>query len=83
MIVNDMKKNLESNFKEKSMNKIQNRGKNGKLTTYRSFKNSFIGNHIYQRLRTALTIFRLSAHNLAVERGRHTKPKIPLSNRIK
>ena len=85
--LHDMQKNLESSFKDKSMNKIQKLGGNGKLTTYRIFKNQFhtepyLWDIKDQRYRATLTRFHLSAHNLAVETGRHAKPKIPRCNRI-
>ncbi len=35
-----------------------------------------------QRYRTALSRLRLSSHNLAIETGRHARPKIPRSERV-
>ena len=57
------------------------------LRTYRLFKRNFCfephlnliknANH-----RSALNKFRCSSHLLAIERGRHTKPKTPIENRL-
>ena len=57
-----------------------------KLRTYAKFKNSFnIENYILQfplHLRRNLTKLRISAHNLAIETGRYTKPiKTPVEKR--
>ena len=57
------------------------------LRTYIQFKNTFglesylvlIKNH---SLRSQLSKFRLSSHSLAIEKGRHAKPKIPVEKRV-
>ena len=65
------------------LNKIQNEDK---MRTYTSFKRHFVPED-YLSLkqechRKALTRFRISAHTLAIERGRYTTPKTPVEQRI-
>ena len=59
----------------------------GKLRSYGKFKKSFqIENYVLQfplNIRRNLTKLRISAHNLAIETGRYTKPiKTPVEKRI-
>ena len=55
------------------------------MRTYVTFKNTFCYenylNNINIEHRKALTRFRISAHNLAIERGRYSRPPTPLENR--
>jgi hypothetical protein len=57
-----------------------------KLRTYCSFKTSFeCENYIHILSRTKRSNFcklRVSAHNLAIETGRHITPRVPPENRI-
>jgi hypothetical protein len=57
-----------------------------KLRTYCSFKSSFeCENYIHILSRTKRSNFcklRVSAHNLAIETGRHTTPRVPQENMI-
>ena len=58
-----------------------------KLRFYKTFKTEFkFENYLLlikdAKLRKSLSQFRLSSHRLAVETGRHAKPKIALENRI-
>ena len=61
-------------------------GRNGKLRTYSKFKSQFtMENYIIQfplPLRRNFTKLRISAHRLAIETGRHTKPKTPIEQRL-
>ncbi len=57
-----------------------------KLRTYAQFKSHYaledylISTRSAQK-RSSLTIFRLSLHRLAIELGRHSRPKTPIENR--
>ena len=74
---------LGSHLSYEWLNKIQ---KEDKMRTYKSFKHHFVPED-YLSLkqechRKALTRFRISAHTLAIERGRYTTPKTPVEQRI-
>ena len=70
------------------LNKCGSDGKEGnKLRTYRIFKTKFeLEDYLIKiedfNLRKMLSKFRLSDHNLAIELGRRTKPKVPANNRL-
>ncbi len=56
------------------------------MRSYKLYKHTF-GREDYlciknEKHRTALTKFRISAHTLAIERGRYTRPPTPVENRI-
>jgi hypothetical protein len=60
---------------------------NPKLRSYCTYKQGFyMESYLKQigdfKLRKILTRFRLSCHNLAIEKGRHCKPKLPVEKRI-
>ena len=79
---------LQSKFKYDCMHRIKQSVYNeGKLRSYQIYKDHFeLEPYLLDvkdtRYRTALTRFRLNSHNLGIEIGRHSKPKIPLNNRI-
>ena len=61
--------------------------KNPKLRTYCVFKSNFYYESYLDivkdfKIRRTLTRFRLSNHVLAIEKGRHSKPKIPVEERL-
>ena len=60
--------------------------KEGKLKTYKTFKNNFIQEPYLKikdtEARKCLARLRTSAHSLEIERGRYTRPKTPVNNRI-
>ena len=66
----------------------QSRPENNKLLTYSMFKHSIsLENYILQnqnslKERRHFTKLRISAHSLAVETGRYSKPKIPVESRL-
>ena len=54
---------------------------------YREFKKDFVFEKYLQdnnvnKYRTSLTRFRISAHTLAIERGRYIRPPIPVKDRL-
>lgn len=58
-----------------------------KLRTYCTFKNRYCTENYLSMIRskdtrTAFTRLRISAHNLAIETGRHVKPKMKLEERV-
>ncbi len=59
---------------------------NPKLRSYKMFKSDFCFepylNLANTKLRTAIARFRVSSHHLAIETGRHAKPKIPVAERL-
>ncbi len=66
------------NFEKNWASDINDCDKQPKLRTYKNFKTEFRFEpylNLYSvSLRTAISRFRLSAHHLAIETGRHTKP---------
>ena len=58
-----------------------------KLRTYCTFKDRYCRENYLSMMksrdsRSAFTRLRISAHNLAIETGRHTKPKVKLEDRL-
>ena len=85
------KKRIKSLIKNKFISRWQsdlnNTDKYPILRTYRLFKQNFCFEphltHIKNAChRSALNKLRCSSHLLAIERGRHTKPKTPIENRL-
>jgi hypothetical protein len=81
------KEKLFSTFMKNCMDNINDLEKNPKLRTYKKFKNEFqLESYIAtpKNLQHAIALFkfRTSAHNLAIETGRYTRPKTPLNERI-
>ena len=77
-----LNKIMTSQYNEYWRNKIQTEPK---MRTYRTIKNNFkleeYLTSVPKKYRKDLTRFRISAHNLAIERGRYTRPPTPLENR--
>ena len=70
-----------SNSWKRSITQVKRNGVNPKLRTYATFKNdisreSYLKNIKDFDLRAALAKFRISAHNLHIETGRYTTPKL-------
>ena len=76
--------NMMSSYSDQWLKSI-NRHQNNKLRTYSIYKETFaLEPYILQgpvRLRRNITKLRISAHSLAVETGRYTRPKTLLVNR--
>lgn len=85
--LSEVKIKLYDIFESGCLERIQNCEDGKKLRTYKLFKNAF-GLEPYltkihdSRYRNAITRFRLSSHNLKIELGRHSRPKIPVAQRI-
>ena len=91
--IHKLKSTLKSKFENSWKNEISKAKQtdddttNGnKLRTYAIFKSQFKPEE-YLKLncnnqRRTLSQFRISAHKLAIERGRYTIPKTPVSNRL-
>ena len=71
---------------EKKKDKTGKQKVAGKLTTYRKFKKHFeMESYLLfpsRKYRIQATRLRISAHQLQVEIGRHTKPKTPKEDRL-
>ena len=87
--LDNMKTDMSQLYKDKWENLMRafSTDKDSKLRSYVKFKKNFcIENYILQfplNLRKNLTKLRISAHNLAIETGRFTKPKkTPIEKRI-
>ena len=75
---------LQSNFKEECLQSLHSFSS---LRHYVGFKCTFtlecyLENIVDFKVRKAISRLRLNSHNLAVEKGRHHKPKIPLEERL-
>ena len=82
-----VKDTLISKFEQDWHQQIYDEVKNPKLRTYSKFKCHFgtepyLLNIIDPKLTKCIAKFRLSCHTLEIEKGRHSKPKIPLESRI-
>ena len=85
--ITTIKESIYNNFMISCMTDIQNADKNPKLRTYKLFKKEFRLEPYLSECNNinhtqSLTRFRISAHNLAIETGRYTKPKTPAENRL-
>ena len=84
--VKSIKVNMMNKFEEVWYDEINNGEKNPKLRTYCTFKLEF-GMEPYllhildHKLIKTIAQFRMSCHCLAIEKGRHQKPKIPVEER--
>ncbi|KAK3107890.1 hypothetical protein FSP39_024531 [Pinctada imbricata] len=81
-----IKKEFEKFWTMKITNKkFTNHGGN-KLRTYSKFKSHFTTENYVNQIkfskRVGFTKFRISAHSLAIETGRHTRPVTPVENRL-
>jgi hypothetical protein len=82
--LNICKVNLHDNFVTKCMKTLQQMPV---LRSYVNFKTVFkLESYLYVikdfKLRKCMSKLRLSSHSLNIERGRHTKPKTPLEDRL-
>ena len=78
---------FEDQFKADIYNDIRKDGEGNKLRTYRIFKNSiyqepYLSQVENRQIRQNISRLRMSAHNLKIESGRHSRPKIPLQKRL-
>jgi len=78
-----LKRFLRSNYIKQWQEKIQGESK---MRTYITFKSNFeyesYLNMANEDQRKSMTRFRISAHRLAIERGRYTVPPTPANNRL-
>ena len=81
-----IKKNSQENFKTTWLTDISDTEKQPKLRTYMKFKSKFQFEPYLKlhnvKIRTAIAQFRLSAHHLRIETGRHTRPYTPAEKRF-
>ncbi len=81
-----VKKTLLDKYRSYWFDNITNEDLNPKLRSYNTFKTDFCFepylNLANPKLRTAIARFRVSSHHLAIETGRHTKPKVPVQDRL-
>ena len=84
-VKNKIKAEFEKFWKLSICNKQSKKG-NNKLRTYCNFKSHFIFENYVGKFplseRVNYTKFRISAHTLAIETGRHTRPITSVENRI-
>ncbi len=85
-IKNVVKSKLQEMYQQQWMEHINNIDSQPKLRTYCKFKQELLLEPylslVVPNQRSALSRFRCSVHRLAIETGRHHKPKIPLCDRI-
>ncbi len=79
--------NLHENFIMNTFNDISNSDKYPKLLTYKTFKRGFRLENYLLTLekhghKIALTKFRISSHNLHIERGRYERQKLEPYQRL-
>ena len=83
----EIKRRIKSKFIDEWEKSVSNLIKFPVLRTYSLFKQQF-GTPAYlihvkdKKYRNALIKFRCSSHTLNIEKGRHTRPKTPIENRI-
>ncbi len=81
-----LKKKTLENFKTTWLTNISDTEKQPKLRTYVKFKSELkfeLYLHLHNvKIRTAIAQFRLSAHHLRIETGRHTRPYTPAEKRL-
>ena len=78
---------IVSNFKQNWQAKLHDLNKYPIMRTYALFKfdfecETYLNAQRDRRYRNAISKFRLSSHNLEIERGRHCNPKVPVSERL-
>ena len=79
---------IVSNFKQNWQAKLHDLNKYPIMRTYAFFKFDFEwGTYLNavirdRRYRNTISKFRLSSHNLEIDRGRHCNPKVPVSERL-
>ena len=81
-----IKKHTELLFRNQWFREVNVCSKNPKLRLYRNFKCDFnVEPYMYinvSKYRITISRLRLSSHHLAIETGRHAKPKIPIERRF-
>ncbi len=81
-----VKKTLKDKYRNDWLSSINDVNINPKLRTYGLFKDELCFepylNLANPKLRNAISKFRVSSHHLAIETGRHAKPKVPVEERL-
>ncbi len=81
-----VKKCFTQNFETTWLHDINNRDKCPKLRTYCKFKTKFQMEEYLtlpnKKHRVSISRFRMSSHHLAIEIGRHSRPKVPEEKRL-
>ena len=85
--INNVKQQTEDKFIDDWTEKISCQNQQTKLRTYNTFSlfpklATYVSDLTDTRLIAAVARLRLSSYNLEIERGRHTRPKTPVANRI-
>ena len=81
------KRSVNEDYKKRWFLELKNLVKNPILRTYNGFKQNF-GQEEYLRVvkeskyRVAIAKLRCSSHTLAIEKGRYTRPKTPVNQRV-
>ena len=83
----DIKNSVIETFKRQWSNTLQNVADNPLLRNYATFKFDFEMEPFLHKVRNpkyreAISKFRASSHTLEIERGRYTRPKTPVSDRL-
>jgi hypothetical protein len=84
MCINTLKEKVYTNFITNCLQELNN---SPVLRCYINFKHDYGLEHYLLdirdfKLRKVLSKFRLSSHNLQIENGRHSRPKIPVDRRL-
>jgi hypothetical protein len=82
-----IKETLYKNYMQHCMSNIQDSQSYPKLRSYKNIKVHFKQENYLSEIKdsryiTALAHFRISSHNLRIETGRYTRPKLVISKRI-
>ena len=84
--INNVKQQAEDKFIDDRTEKISCQNQEAKLRTYTLsyFPKlaTYVTDQTDTRLIAAVARLRLSSHNLEIERGRHTRSKTPVANRV-
>ena len=86
-VLYNLKFKLQQQYKEEWLVKINDHVVHPILRTYAIFKDThvfefYLNRNLAKKYKNSISRFRVSSHNLAIETGRHQKPKIPKENRI-
>ena len=85
-VKNLIKRKLQKLYENKWKENISDIDSQPKLRTYCKFKKEFhfepYLSLVIPKHRMVISRFRCSAHHLAIETGRHQKPKVPIDDRI-
>ena len=81
-----MQAHMQTTYSDSWSSLMKSHGSDSKLRTFSQFKTVFkLENYIVQfplRIRRNLTKLRISAHSLAIETGRYTRPKTDVDKRV-